>query len=142
MITFEMKNDNTILVEKQRSSKKTASWSSKIDKYKHLTVEEILPPGQSRNIKQPKFTYFPLEKVLKKRKKQLKIKEKEKDLKMLNLKVLNELKNVLEMELKIDSNKMFHQGHRNAYNFLKDKAVYAFANDIINGDMTMDKADK
>ena len=38
----------------------------KIDKQEYLTGEEILLPEQSRMIKQTKFTYFPLDKALKK----------------------------------------------------------------------------
>ena len=34
--------------------------SAKIDKYKYLTGEEILPSDQSRIIEQAKFTYSPL----------------------------------------------------------------------------------
>ena len=37
--------------------------SDKIDKYDHLTGEEILPLDQSRVIEQANFTYSPLEKL-------------------------------------------------------------------------------
>ena len=47
MIGLEMKNCNMILTEKQQLS--TLS-SGKIDKYKYLTGEEILPPDQRRVI--------------------------------------------------------------------------------------------
>ena len=37
--------------------------SDKIDKYDHLTGEEILPIDQSRVMQQANFTYSPLEKL-------------------------------------------------------------------------------
>ena len=40
--------------------------SGKIDKYKYLTGEEILPSGLSQIIQQAKFTYSPLGKVFEK----------------------------------------------------------------------------
>ena len=51
--------------------------SEKIDKYKNLTGEEILPPDQKIVIEQVKFTYSPLGKTLEKQKR-LKIKEEKK----------------------------------------------------------------
>ena len=40
--------------------------SGKIDKYEHLTDEEILPLNQSRTIEQAKLTYSPLGKAFEK----------------------------------------------------------------------------
>ena len=37
--------------------------AGKIDKYKYLTGEKILPPNQRRVIEQAKFTYSPLGKT-------------------------------------------------------------------------------
>ena len=54
MITLEMKNGNMILTEKQKSS---SFLIRKIDKYECLTGDDILPPDQSRVIKQAKFFY-------------------------------------------------------------------------------------
>ena len=51
-------------------TKISALSSGKIDKYEHLTCEEILPSDQSRIIEQAKFTYSPLGKTFEK---QLKI---------------------------------------------------------------------
>ena len=52
--------------------------SGKIDKYKYLTGQEILPSDQSRIIEQAKFTYFPLGKAFEKQTKKLKNKDKNK----------------------------------------------------------------
>ena len=40
--------------------------SGKIDKYKYLTGEEILPSNQKQIMEQAKFTYFPLRKAFEK----------------------------------------------------------------------------
>ena len=56
--------DNTIRDEKlqndiNRKAAKLPVWSpGKIDKYEHLSGEEILPFDQSRIIRQAKFTIF------------------------------------------------------------------------------------
>ena len=60
------------------AAKMSALSSRKIGKYEYLTGEEILPPDQRRVIEQAKFTYFPLEKLLKHKQKRLRIKEKRK----------------------------------------------------------------
>ena len=52
--------------------------SGKIDKYRYLTGEKLLPSNQSRIIEQAKFTYSPLGKAFAKQIKQLKYKEKNK----------------------------------------------------------------
>ena len=50
----------------REAAKILALSSGKIDKYEYVTVEEILPPDQSRLIEQAKFTYSPLGKAFKK----------------------------------------------------------------------------
>ena len=40
----------------REAAKISALWSSKIDKYEYLTVEETLPSDQRRVIEQAKFT--------------------------------------------------------------------------------------
>ena len=44
----------------REAAKIPASSSSKVDKYEHFTVEEILPSDQSGMIEQAKFNYFSL----------------------------------------------------------------------------------
>ena len=63
MIRLEMKNYNTILTEKQQIS---ALPSGKIDEYKYLLGEEILPSNQRQIIEQTKFAYSPLGKAFEK----------------------------------------------------------------------------
>ena len=50
----------------REAAKISALLSGKIDKYEHLTGEEILPSNQQQIIEQAKFTYFPLGKALEK----------------------------------------------------------------------------
>ena len=62
-----------------REAAKTSALSSgKIDKYKYIPSEEILPSNQQQIIKLAKFTYSLLEKAFEKEIKTLKIKEKSK----------------------------------------------------------------
>ena len=67
-----MTSDDKIRDEKlehdiNREAAKTSTLlSGKIDKYKYLTGEEILPSDQRRVIEQAKFTYSPLGKSLEK----------------------------------------------------------------------------
>ena len=60
----------------REAAKTSASSSGKIYKYQYLTGEEILPPDQRRVIEQVKFAYSSQEKLLKNKQKQLKNKEK------------------------------------------------------------------
>ena len=53
-----------VLTEKQQ--KYQHYQPKKIDKYEHLSGEEILPSDQSRIIKQAKFAYSPLGKAFEK----------------------------------------------------------------------------
>ena len=50
----------------REAAKISALSSGKVDKYKYLTGEEILPPGQKRVIEQAKFTYSFLGKAFEK----------------------------------------------------------------------------
>ena len=62
----------------REAAKISALSSGKIDKYEYLTGGEILPSNKQQIIEQAKFTYYPLEKLSKKKQKQLKIKGKNK----------------------------------------------------------------
>ena len=50
----------------REAAKISALLYGKIDKYKYLTSEEILPPDQRRVIEQAKFIYYPFKKTLEK----------------------------------------------------------------------------
>ena len=73
MLRLEMKKYNMILTEKQQ--KYQHYHQVKLVHMTFLTGEEILPSDESRIIEQAKFTYSPLEKLLKNKQKQFIIKE-------------------------------------------------------------------
>ena len=58
-----MIRDERIQYDNNRDAEMPSLSSSKIDKYEHLTVEEILTSDQSRIIEQAKFTFSPLGKA-------------------------------------------------------------------------------
>ena len=62
----------------KEAAKISALSSGKIDEYEYHTGEDILPSNKQQIIEQAKFTYSPLEKLLKNKQKQSKIKEKNK----------------------------------------------------------------
>ena len=79
MTIDEKIRDEKLQYNINREAGKTSVLSSKkIDKYEYLTGEEILPPDQKRVIEKAKFTYYSVGRAFEKKKKGLKIKEKNK----------------------------------------------------------------
>ena len=80
MTTFDDKTrDENLRYDINREALKISALSSrKIDKYKYLTGEKILPSDQRKLIEYTKFTYSPLIKALKRKQKRLKIRAKSK----------------------------------------------------------------
>ena len=78
MTTDDQIEDEKLQYDINRETAKTSVISSgKNEKYKYLTGEETLSSNQKQIREQAKFTFSPLEKsIRKKKKKQLKIKEK------------------------------------------------------------------
>ena len=67
MTIEDQMKDEKLQYDINREAMKISTLSSgKIDKYKYLTGEEILPSNQQQIIEQAKFTYSPLEKALEK----------------------------------------------------------------------------
>ena len=66
-MTIEDKiRDEKLQYDVSREAAKISVLSSgKIDKYEYLTGEEIIPSNQQQITEQAKFTYSPLEKLLK-----------------------------------------------------------------------------
>ena len=77
-IENQIRDEKLQYVFNREAAKLSALSSGKIDKYEYLTGEEILPSNQQQIIEQAKLTYSPLEKLLKNKQKQSKIKEKSK----------------------------------------------------------------
>ena len=64
--------DEKLQYDINREAAKTSAWSSgKINKYKYLTGEEILPSNQKQIIERAKFTYSPLGKAFEKQRKKI-----------------------------------------------------------------------
>ena len=79
IMTIDYNRDEKLQYNINREAAKISVLSSaKIDKYEYFAGEEILHSGQSRMIKQAKFTYSALVKALENKYKQLKTKEKSK----------------------------------------------------------------
>ena len=120
--------------------------SGKLDKYEHLTGEEILPSNQQQIIQQAKFNYSPLGKAIEKQIKTIKdqgekqvvalesLKAPDKKLtpikdfipmEKLNPEIINEIKRIEEIEKKVDRNKMLYKGTNQTYDFRNFKTIRA-----------------
>ena len=67
MSTDDQIRDEKLQYNINRDAAKISALSSgKIDKYEHLTGEEVLPSNQKQIIEKAKFTYSPLEKLFEK----------------------------------------------------------------------------
>ena len=67
MTTDDQIRDEKLQYNINRYAAKISALSSgKIDKYEHLTGEEVLPSNQKQIIEKAKFTYSPLEKLFEK----------------------------------------------------------------------------
>ena len=79
MIIDDQIDDEKLQYDINREAEKILALSpGKINKYEYLTGEEILQSNQKQIIEQDRFTYSSLEKLLKNKQKQFKIKEKNK----------------------------------------------------------------
>ena len=137
----------------REAAKISALSSGKIDKYKFLTGEEILPSNQQQIIQQAKFNYSPLGKAFEKQVKTIKdqgkkqvvalesLKDSDKKLapikdfiptENLNPEIINEIKRIEEIEKQVDRNKMVYEGINITYDFRKFKTIHAFGNGIRN----------
>ena len=79
-IDYQIKDEKVQYNINREAAKLSALSSGKIEKYKYLTCKEIVPSNQKQIIEQAKFNLKQAnlfwEKILKKKQKQLKIKEK------------------------------------------------------------------
>ena len=73
--------------------------SGKIDRYEYLTSEETLPSNQQQIIEPNKFSYSPLEKLLKKKKKPIEDQRKKQTDALVALKRKNDAKVKLDKTL-------------------------------------------
>ena len=145
----------------REAAKISALSSGKLDKFKYLTGEEILPSNQQQMIQQAKFSYSPLGKALEKQVKTIKdqgekqvvalesLKDSDKKLtpikdfiptENLNTEIINEIKRIEEIEKKVDRNRMVYKGTNKTYDFRNSKTIHAFGNEIRNNIISLDAA--
>ena len=122
----------------REAAKISALSSGKIDKYKYLTGEEILPSNQQQIIEQAKFTYSSLGKAFEKQTKTIEDQEEKqvnalkslessdkqlpsiKDFiskERLNPEIFDEIEKIEEEEKKADRSKMVYEGSNKTYDF-------------------------
>ena len=68
MIIDDWIRDEKLQFDINREAAKISALSGKIDKYKYLTGEEILPSNQQQMTEQAKFTYTPFGKAFERNK--------------------------------------------------------------------------
>ena len=145
----------------REAAKISALSSGKLDKYKYLTGEEILPSNQQQIIEQAKFTCSPLGKAIEKQIQTIKdqgekqvvalesLKDSNKKLtpitdfipkENLNPEIIDETKRIEEIEKNVDRNRMVYKGTNETYDFRHFKAIRAFGNEIRNNVISLDKA--
>ena len=160
-IDYQIKDEKLQYDINREAAKISALSSGKLDKYEHLTGEEILPSNQQQIIQQAKFTYSPLGKAFEKQtktiedqgKKQvvalesLKAPDKKKTsikdfipIGNLNPEVINEIKRIEEIEKNVDRNKMVYRGTNKTYDYRNFKTIRAFGNEIRNNVISLGTA--
>ena len=108
--------DEKLQYDISREAAKISTLSSgKIDKYKYLTDEEILPSNQQQKIQQAKFNYSPLGKAFEKQTKTFEDQGK-KQVDALN----------------VDKAKMVYKSTGKTYHFRGFKTIRTYGNDIRN----------
>ena len=146
----------------REGAKISALSSDKIQKYKHLTVEDILPSNQQQIIEQTKFNYSPLAKTFDK---QLKTIEHQGQKQVEALNTLNsnnqltiedvipknslnndeakkELDKIKEIEKNVDREKLVYETSKYTYSFKNFQTINTFATDIYEGKIAIEEADE
>ena len=141
----------------RKAAKISALSSGKIDKYKYLTGEEILPCNQSRTIEQGKFTYSPLGKAFEKQIKTiddqqmkqveaLNPEENKEDIKLIEgtfpkEKRTNEIKNeiyeIKKWKYKIKREDLKYKTKNYTYNFQQYETIRSFGDNIFTGKINL-----
>ena len=147
----------------REAAKISALSSGKIRKYEYLTGEDVLPSNQQQVIEQAKFAYSPLGKTFERQIKTIKD-QGEKQVEALNTfksdrkrltiedvipksafnnneakKELDEIKKIEDM---IDREELVCKASGNTYDFRNFRTIRSFGEDIYEGEMTLEEADK
>ena len=146
----------------REGAKISALSSDKIQKYKHLTVEDILPSNQQQIIEQTKFTYSPLAKTFDKQLKTIEY-QGQKQVEALNTLNSNnqltiedvipknslnndeakkELDKIKEIEKNVDREKLVYETSKYTYSFKNFQIINTFATDIYEGKIAIEEADE
>ena len=146
----------------REGAKISALSSDKIQKYKHLTVEDILPSNQQQIIEQTKFTYSPLAKTFDKQLKTIEY-QGQKQVEALNTLNSNnqltiedvipknslnndeakkELDKIKEIEKNVDREKLVYETSKYTYSFKIFQIINTFATDIYEGKIAIEEADE
>ena len=160
-IKDQIKNEKLQYDINREAAKISALSSRKLDKYKYLTGEEILPSNQQQIIQQAKFNYSPLGKAIEKQRKTIEdqgekqvvalesLKDSDKKLppikdfipmENLNPEIIKEIKRIEEIEKKVDRNKMVYKRTNKTYDFRNFKTIRTFGNEIRNNVISLDTA--
>ena len=134
----------------REAARKSALSSGKIDKYEHLTGEEILPYNQKQIIEQAKLAYSPLGKAFEKQTKTIEEQGK-KQIKALDnrvkkhfLEAVHELNKIVGIENKLNRDdliyKIDNKKKDKTCDFQKFKRIIYFGREIYNNDLTLDHA--
>ena len=164
MIIDDQIRDEKLQYDIDREAAKISALSSgKIDKYKYLTGEEILPSNQQQITEQAKFTYSLLGKTFEKQIKTIQdqgqkqvqaLKTFKSDNKKLTIEdmipksALNndeakkELDKIKEIEKTIDREKLVYRASEYTYNFRNFRTIRTFGRDIYEGKITLKEADE
>ena len=146
----------------REGAKISALSSDKIQKYKHLTVEDILPSNQQQIIEQTKFTYSPLAKTFDKQLKTIEY-QGQKQVEALNTLNSNnqltiedviprnslnndeakkELDKIKEIEKNVDREKLVYETNEYTYSFKNFQTIKTFGRDIYEGKITIEEANE
>ena len=147
----------------RETAKISALSSDKIHKYGYLTGEDILPSNKQQMIEKAKFTYSASGKAFEKQIKTIED-QGEKQVKALNMlksdnnkltiedmipksvfandEAKEEFNKIKEIEKNVDREKLFYKSNKNKYDFKNFQTIRTFGEDICNGEITLEEADK
>ena len=157
--------DEKIQYDINREAAKISALSSgKIDTYKYLTGEEILPSNQQQMIEQAKFTYSSLGKAFEKQTKTIKD-QGEKQIEaiqdnkgqlantqeltikniipegVLNDEAEKEMDKIMEIEKTVNRENLIYRANEYTYSFKNFQTKKTFVRDIYNGKIALKEAD-
>ena len=136
----------------REAAKIPASSSDKIHNYEYLTSEDILPSNQQQIIEQAKFTYSRLGKAFEKQvealndlksdNKKFTIEDVIPKSAFANDKAKEEFNKIKKIEDTIDRKKLVYKASGNTYDFRKFTTIRTFGEDISDGKINLEEADK